>query len=416
MRLGACSNSFTLLSEKVRVDVERCVRCGFCNSTCPTSQITYFESHKARGRMIILQAVFEGVTNISLGNYQQLASLCLNCKRCATICPARIPIPQIMIRIREAYIRGNPFLNNLNSLTTNVPLFCKIGSTLQLLPLGKNIVSLLQQVGGFDKRRTLRLFYPDQLPTFTRELGSKAKRRVVFFAGCHARWIEPYVGQSTADLLAALGVEVIAPRTECCGLPSLTSGDTLKATKVMETNAAILIKYVRRGFDIVSSCPTCSLVLKQEAKEYCSSKDVSLVADHTYDLGEYIRDTLLDKLCTKGFSSRDSKIAYHQPCHLRAQNIGSPFSEVMRNALNLEVSELENCCGMAGLFGRKREHIDISLKIGSPLFKHILRIRPSKVLSDCPACREQITYATGIKTTHPAVLVKDALFRPKVSD
>ena len=391
--------------EGLQYHIERCVRCGFCNSICPTSQITHFESHKARGRIVLLQASFEGVTNIDLKRYYELASLCLNCKQCLLICPAGIPIPQIMRRVKEAYhIMGKPKI--LHFLSNNVPLLCKLGSAmgqLQRLPLSRNLLSIIQQIAGFDKRRPLPFFQRDNLLSFSRLLGNKAKRHAVFFAGCHSRWVEPYVGHATADLLASLGVEVITPKQECCGFPLLCDGLISLAINTIKRNSLIVAKYIKKGFEVVTSCPTCSLTLKQEAKEYCNDVNTQLVAEHTYELGEYVYEVLKSTPVVKVSNYPKLKIIYHQPCHLKSQSINSYLWEGMHTILNLELiqPDEDTCCGMAGMFGRK--NYEVSLKVGVQLFKQISQAKPDLVVTECPACREQISYVTGIKSVHPVI-------------
>jgi len=402
--------------EGLQYHIEKCVRCGFCNSICPTSQITHFESHKARGRIILLQASFEGATNIDLKRYYELASLCLNCKQCLLICPAKIPIPQIIRRVKEAY--RDETLGKIHFISSNVPLLCKIGSAgrgLQRLPFTKNLLSIIQQIAGFDKRRPLPSFQRDNISSFTRLVGNKAKRHVVFFAGCHARWVEPYVGHATADLLASLGVEVIAPKQECCGFPLLGEGFLSLATKTIKKNTLILAEYIKKGFEIVTSCPTCSLTLKQEAKEYYNDVNTHLVAEHTYDLGEYIYEVLKSAPLVKVFNYPRLKIVYHQPCHLKAQKINSYLWNNLHAIPNLELIELEEdtCCGMAGMFGRK--NYEVSLKVGLQLFKQILQAKPDLVVTECPACREQISYATGIKSVHPVIFFTLSLERNAIA-
>ena len=59
------------------------------------------------------------------------------------------------------------------------------------------------------------------------------------------------------------------------------------------------------------------------------------------------------------------RIAYHQPCHLKAQQIGSPGLDLLREIPGLEVVDLAaGCCGMAGTFGMKRDTYDLSMQTG----------------------------------------------------
>ena len=102
-------------------------------------------------------------------------------------------------------------------------------------------------------------------------------------------------------------------------------------------------------------------------------------------------------------------MAYHQPCHLKAQQIGNPGLTLLREIPGLEVINLDaGCCGMAGTFGMKAGTFDFSLLTGQPLFARIAEVAPDLVASECSTCRLQIAQATGIETIHPVYLLAQA--------
>ncbi|MGB9881006.1 MAG: heterodisulfide reductase-related iron-sulfur binding cluster, partial [Anaerolineae bacterium] len=101
--------------------------------------------------------------------------------------------------------------------------------------------------------------------------------------------------------------------------------------------------------------------------------------------------------------------AYHQPCHLKAQNVGSPTLELLQEIPGIEVIDLAaGCCGMAGTFGMKLGTYDFSLQIGEPLFSRVAEVDPDLVVSECSTCRMQLSHATGRTCVHPAVLLAQA--------
>ena len=103
------------------------------------------------------------------------------------------------------------------------------------------------------------------------------------------------------------------------------------------------------------------------------------------------------------------RIAYHQPCHLKAQQIGSPSLELMREIPGVEIIDLAaGCCGMAGTFGMKTGTYDLSMRTGAPLFERIAEVTPALIASECSTCRMQIVQATGIQAVHPVTLLDEA--------
>ena len=104
-----------------------------------------------------------------------------------------------------------------------------------------------------------------------------------------------------------------------------------------------------------------------------------------------------------------TRIAYHQPCHLKAQQVGSPGLDLLREIPGIEVVDLAaGCCGMAGTFGMKKGTYDLSMQIGAPLFERVAAVAPDIVASECSTCRLQITEAASVRTVHPVTLLAAA--------
>ena len=104
------------------------------------------------------------------------------------------------------------------------------------------------------------------------------------------------------------------------------------------------------------------------------------------------------------------KVAYHQPCHLKTQQVGMPFFDLLKEIPDLELVNLDaGCCGMAGTFGMKAGTFDLSMETGRPLFERVAEVAPDLIASECSTCRMQLEQATGRPTTHPAQLLAGAL-------
>ena len=110
----------------------------------------------------------------------------------------------------------------------------------------------------------------------------------------------------------------------------------------------------------------------------------------------------------RDFSKRLGRIAYHLPCHLKAQNMGTKSADLLRLIPGAEVEVIERCSGVDGTWGLKREYYELSLKVAEPLFKGIEAARPDRVASDCPLAGLQIAQGTGVAPRHPIQIVADA--------
>ncbi|MHA1704484.1 MAG: FAD-linked oxidase C-terminal domain-containing protein [Promethearchaeota archaeon] len=79
-----------------------CIRCGFCNSECP-SRINYkYEAFTPRGRLSLLNGIIFGEIKLeNSGLINKIFHTCILCGNCQVTCPAGVPIIYIFEKIRE---------------------------------------------------------------------------------------------------------------------------------------------------------------------------------------------------------------------------------------------------------------------------------------------------------------------------
>ena len=99
-------------------------------------------------------------------------------------------------------------------------------------------------------------------------------------------------------------------------------------------------------------------------------------------------------------------LGYHQPCHVKALEVGSPGENLLRLVPGLIVNRTENTCsGMAGTFGLKRENYRASLRAGRPLINSLRSPRLQAGTTECSACKIQMEQGAGKPTIHPVKLL-----------
>ena len=76
--------------------------------------------------------------------------------------------------------------------------------------------------------------------------------------------------------------------------------------------------------------------------------------------------------------------------------------------LNLNVLQQE-CCGMSGTYGFKKENYKYSQAIGQTLFDNISAANPDVVATDCETCKWQIEMSTPYKVLNPVSIIAEAL-------
>ena len=164
---------------------------------------------------------------------------------------------------------------------------------------------------------------------------------------------------------------------------------------------------VREGLPVVVPGPTCSLQMKQEYPELLGTEDAKLVAENTYDIGEYLYMLGRDKKLKRDFPVSLGKVAYHLPCHLKSQNIGFRSRDLLQLAAD-EVVLVDACSGVDGTWGMQARFHDESMKVASGMLERLGAAKSDWVSTDCPLAALRIQKGLGVRALHPVVLLNRA--------
>jgi Fe-S oxidoreductase len=228
--------------------------------------------------------------------------------------------------------------------------------------------------------------------------------RVAIFPTCLVEYHSPDIGHDLVKVYERNGVECsLVDGASCCGAPWLHSGDVGRFTKAAVKNVRVLAAAVKAGNDVVVPQPTCSYVLRKDYPDYVGGPDADLVADHTYDACEY-----LVRLHKGDGSALDldfrgdvpSEIAYHAPCHLRAQGIGLKSRDLLR-LTGARVKVVQQCSGIDGLWGLRSDNDSLSIPIAQALAVQLEAAGGDVVAGDCQLANTAITEQTGRIPLHP---------------
>jgi Fe-S oxidoreductase len=212
------------------------------------------------------------------------------------------------------------------------------------------------------------------------------------------------------------GIECgVADKAHCCGAPWLHSGELAHFTKQAASNVKVLAAEVRKGNDIVVAQPTCGYVLKRDYPDYVDSPDARLVAEHTYDAVEYLmkvhkaEDTSLD---TRFPGDVPESIAYHTPCHLRAQSIGLKSRDLMK-LTGAKITLVQECSGIDGMWGLRAENVDLSIPHAEKLGAAIDGAGAEVVAGDCQLANGAIIEQAHRVPLHPLQVMARAYGIPE---
>jgi glycerol-3-phosphate dehydrogenase subunit C len=360
----------------------------------------------------------------------QVVDECFQCKLCYVNCPYTpgehewaIDFPRLMLRAdatrvshRETSIRQRVTTNVLGRtdlIGTFATRVAPIANAATAKP-GSLLRKVIEKTAGISSQRLLPPFAKTRFSTWFRQritvsMGRK-QAQVAIFPTCLVEYHNPAIGHDLVKVYERNGIECRLAGNGCCGAPFLHSGDVDAFTKDAVRNVRSLADAVRAGNDIVVPQPTCSYILKKDYVDYVGGPDARLVAAHTYDACEYLMKlhkgdgTILD---TDFDGDVPATVAYHAPCHLRAQNIGLKSRDLMK-LTGTKVTVVQQCSGIDGMWGLRAENAELSLPVGQKLAAAIERVNADTVSGDCHLANGVIVEQTGRVPLHPIQVVARA--------
>ncbi len=396
----------------------RCIRCGYCQPTCPTYMMTGIEHSVARGRNFLARLIYEGEIEFKK-DFKQPIFECLLCGACNTNCAPVVKTQQIMMAARHAYIqkKGQPplqryvfreLLPNPKRMTRLMKLvsFGKrsgISGLAQALRvfgwIGKDIANLEALVKSFPKK-----FFRDRLNEVNFEPANR-QIKVGYFVGCGINYAFPEVGLATVNLLAKNQFSIEVLDNYCCGLPAAGYGDLDAAKSLAQRNIEVIEK---SGCDIVvSECGSCSSFLTDYKNLLADDEQWDQRAEQAAKKIKDINICLSEFPPQFEFKSPDSiSVTYHDPCHLEHyMKIKDQPRKLIRSVAGITYHELPEsnwCCGGAGTYNIS--NYDLSMKILQRKMNNLLKTDATVLLSSCPGCLVQLSY--GVRKYNVPVRVK----------
>jgi glycerol-3-phosphate dehydrogenase subunit C len=135
------------------------------------------------------------------------------------------------------------------------------------------------------------------------------------------------------------------------------------------------------------------------------------VANHTYDLGEYLWELHEAGQLKLELGAVPAHVAYFAPCHQRQQGIGQPWMNLLGlvpEARTERVGDAFDCCGLGGIMGFKKDFHETSLTIGTQLTDKIKSAAPERVATDCLSCRLQFQQMLPFEVFHPIEILRES--------
>lgn len=472
--------------DKLRYEINKCRTCEACQTLLNFSCVVFPEMFR------LVDKERETGKKISTDELRELVNLCNFCAACPCL-----DIRAAIMNAKTEYMENNGLGFKIRAIE-NVERLGKLGGAFpQLTNFLLKYEATRRLIGkavGIHRDRKIPSLPKESFPDWIKrqekniEAESKVKKKVAYFVGCSARYFFPVVPKTVVEVFERNGIEVYYLEQQCCGMPAMLEGDRKLTLEFARFNVPRLAEAVEEGYDIVCSCPTCGYMLKNVLRvgayfssEYrdlvkssdgfvkipigesplsstyggfvlfpvelfkgmlrdegyfssISPKKRIMVAENTYDLGEYLimlhkrgeLDARLGPVSVRATyyppcHLREQRIGRQRlvsipstpflfPSHLREQRIGRPYEYLLGliPELSLDTINGDYCCGNAGIMGFKEEFHQLSIKIASRLIAKIKSMNPEVLVTDCLSCRMQFNQLTRYRVLHPIQIIKES--------
>ncbi len=398
--------------------VELCNGSGFCRkkntgTMCPSFMVTLDEQDSTRARANMLRSVLDGTLppeELTGEKMQEVMNLCVACKACKSECPSQVDVASMKTEVlsqmgqRYGFSLLQKVVGHIRpqlALATLVPtLYNSVAST----RLARHAAGLV----GIDPRRKLpevaKKTFSKRFPTLPQGEGPA---EVALFNDTWNEYQWPEIGEGAVRLFAAAGAKVYLPEVVCCGRPMLSEGLVDAARENARRNLDLLTPLVDRGVPLVGLEPSCILTMRDDYQKLLPNDErVEKLAEATRLFEEALLELDAELPLRDG-----SPVLLHGHCHQKALVGTKPTEEVLALAPGTEVTVVDSgCCGMAGQFGYKKGHYEVSMKMGERrLFPAVREANESVIIAPGTSCREQISGGTGRHPQHPAMYLASRL-------
>ena len=281
-------------------DLNKCSKCGLCQSACPIFKLTKNECAVSKGKFAMLYGVTKGDLKLS-ENINKYLDMCLKCGKCNKFCPSGIDVLQIINTAKYEY--------NKNKYRLFFSLFSKI-------------------INFFKKNKN-------------------NNSRIIYFRGC-VNNIFPQTDRYIKKIFK--DIEIREPNFDCCGLPFLSEGGLEEFINSAKHNCELLKDYDY----VVTDCASCESTLL----EYPKYIDCELDKEKFINWGD-----LIAKKGLKFSFKKPVKVTFHKPCHLKDDSFFKKIMRTCENIEYIKMNDYDECCGFAGSFGIKNHKLSKELSI-----------------------------------------------------
>jgi len=405
------------LDEEIRRAFEICHGCRMCFKYCdsfPTLFKLIDEEHDG------------DVRRLDDGEIADVMDACFQCKLCEVQCPYtprdghefQLDFPKLVHRyaanrrLREPASLRDKVLADPDATGQMARLSFGLANALNKVPAHR---AMMEAVLGIHRDKQLPDFASQTFEAWAEKEGRVRQdppAEAVLFQTCYVQNNQPEIGQDILEVMDKNGVEVACLRgLECCGMPAWESGDLATLRERARVNLSILAPHAEAGAKILVVNPTCSMMLRNEYPGLVEpelKEQAELVAAAVMDPGEMLWSIRNEARFNTDFKSAPKSVAYHAPCHLRAQAVGFKGRDLLKKIPGVKPKPVMECCGHDGTYAMKVESFEASKRVGQKAFDGMTKHEADVWATECPLAAIQFEQHAGKRALHPMTVLARA--------
>jgi FAD/FMN-containing dehydrogenase/Fe-S oxidoreductase len=403
---------------------QQCHGAGVCLGTatdvmCPSYRATREELHGVRGRANLLRQVLTGARSredLADPLLMQALGLCVSCKACRRECPAGTNVAGLKAEVQDAWHarHGVPFGTRVFAA---LPELSDVGSRLPALANWIMRSGALHRLLGTDPARPLPALAGERFSRWwqRREPGpNRDGPGVGLLIDPLSEFYEPQVPRAAVRVLEHLGYRVVPLGPLSLGRVEISLGLLDRARARAQASIDRITNILDPALPLVGLEPSELLTLRDELPGLLTDPQAR---DRCTEIGsrallwqEFILTAAPPQL---DGTATAVAVRVHVHCHERALAGTRPSLEALARLPGVRPSLLPSgCCGMAGVFGYRRERVEIARRIGELGPLRAVRDAPEQaiIVATGSSCRQQIRLETGRRALHPAELWERLLY------
>lgn len=355
----------------VEEEVDKCIECGFCESSCPSRDVTLTPRRRIGVRRAIerLHTAGKNIEKEALlkdYDYDGIETCAVD-GMCANNCPVDINTGELVKRLRRE--NHSPFQNktafflakNFTAVEKTTRFGVQSGVFLNGI-LGKNfmknltgfgrkaIPTLPQWSNQMQAAKSFNLTSTNQNGAINNDSSATSGLKIVYFSSCISRMMGGDIFQTFASVCRKANLSVVIPKDSqgtCCGQVFSSKGFTEAYRLTANQTIEKLWKHSQEGSTpIVMDVTSCTQTLKSSRSYLTDENKTRFDKLILLDVIDFASDVLLPRL---KITAPKDKIVFHPVCSVHKMGSMGKLQRIGKAcAVQADIPAFAGCCGMAG--------------------------------------------------------------------